>query len=106
MGRSLTFFTAAIIFLAFNSCGKGTGSSDTCTSGTDKTETVTMLNSTSAISCTTNISSDAPAWIKDNFHCVTVKVCSDTYVFTTNDLPPYKTAYYSSSSGKQTTFPS
>jgi len=64
-----------------------------------------MINSPSALTCTTNISPDAPAWIKNNFHCVTVKACSSTYVITTNDLPPYKTNYYSSSSGNQTTFP-
>jgi hypothetical protein len=38
-------------------------------------------------------------------HCVTVEVCDDTYVFTTEDLPPYKTNYYTTSANK-TTFPS
>lgn len=84
----------------FNSCG----SSSSCTSGSDVTETITMINSPTALSCVTNISPDAPSWIKDNFHCVTVKVCSSTYVFTTNDLPPYKTNYYTTTAN-QTTFP-
>jgi hypothetical protein len=91
-------------------CGSGGGGSsggstgETCSSGTDVTETMTMINSPDALSCVTNIADDAPDWIKDNFHCVTVQVCSTTYKFITNDLPPYKTNYYSTAS-KQTTFP-
>lgn len=86
----------------FNDCG--TSSTESCTSGTDVVETMTMINSPVALTCTTNISADAPSWIKNNFHCVTVKVCSSTYVFITNDLPPYKTNYYTTSSN-QVAFP-
>ena len=45
-------------------------------------------------SCTTNISSDVPAWIQTSFHCVTVYTCGTYIVFKTNDLPPFKTGYY------------
>jgi hypothetical protein len=105
-------FLAILILIApliVNSCGSEEESStvtESCSSGTDVTETVTMINSPVSLTCTTNIATDAPDWIKNNFHCVTVKVCSSTYTITTNDLPPYKTNYYSASSGKQTTFPS
>jgi hypothetical protein len=88
-----------------DSTGTTTTTDTTCTSGTDVVETISMIHSPTAISCTTNISADAPDWIKNNFHCVTVKSCATTYQITTNNLPPYKTNYYSSSSGKQTTFP-
>jgi hypothetical protein len=84
-----------------NGCGNTettSATSDGCTSGTDVTETLLS----GGLSCVTNIASDAPDWIKNNFHCVTVKVCSSTYVFTTNDLPPYKTAYYGTSSANYT----
>ncbi|MBX3021369.1 MAG: YHYH protein [Bdellovibrionales bacterium] len=100
--------TTAIAFMACSSSNSASSSSSTdgCTTGTDVTETplTTSVNAT-ALSCVTNISPDAPDWIKDNFHCVTVKVCPTTYVFITNNLPPYKTAYYSSSSGNTATFP-
>ena len=106
----------SILFVAISSIGlviwgcsgsssSSSSSSETCTSGTDVTETITLLNSASVLSCTTNIASDAPDWIKNNFHCVTVQVCSSTYKFITNDLPPYKTNYYTTAS-KQVTFPS
>lgn len=104
---------ACTMTLALGACTKNSTSTSseetvdtTCTSGTDKVETVTMINSPTAVSCTTNISPDAPDWIKNNFHCVTVKACASTYVFTTNNLPPYKTAYYGTSSANNATFPS
>jgi len=95
----------AVFFVAMLSCAKKTTDTSDCTSGTDVTETIAMINSPTAISCVTNISPDAPDWIKDNFHCVSVQVCSDSYVFTTNNLPPYKTAYYGTSSPNNATFP-
>ncbi len=90
-------------------CGSGGGSTtsasgETCTTGSDVVETITMINSPTVLSCTTNISPDAPDWIKNNFHCVTVKVCDSTYVFVTNNLPPYKSPYYTVASGKNETF--
>ncbi len=82
-----------------------TDSTETCDTGTDVVETPTMINTPTSLTCTTNIATSAPDWIKNNFHCVTVKVCSSTYVFVLNDLPPYKTGYYSVASGNNTTFP-
>lgn len=77
-----------------------------CTSGTDTTESITtMINSPEVIECVTNISPDAPDWVKDNFKCVTVRSCDDYLEFTTDNLPPFKTGYYSESE-KTTTFPS
>jgi hypothetical protein len=81
----------ALCSLLVTACAE---SEEECSSGTDVTETM----NTGGPTCTTNIASDAPDWIKNNFHCVTVQVCSSTYVFKTNDLPPYKTSYYSNSS--------
>ncbi|MCE9501600.1 MAG: YHYH protein [Leptospira sp.] len=46
-------------------------------------------------SCTTNISSDAPCWMKENFHCVTITISGTDYKIVTNNLPPYLSAYYS-----------
>ncbi|PJZ70583.1 hypothetical protein CH373_05350 [Leptospira perolatii] len=71
-----------------------------CTSGTDVVETLYA----GGPSCITNISADAPAWIRNNFHCVTVRVCGSSYWFQTNDLPPFKTAYYGASSPYYTAF--
>ncbi|MBY0384485.1 YHYH protein [bacterium] len=98
-----TFFLFLGLFLW--SCGSSdTDSSESCSSGSDVTETITMLHSPIALSCVTNIADDAPDWIKNNFHCVTVQVCSTSYKFITNNLPPYKTNYYTTAA-KQTTFP-
>lgn len=102
----------AVIGIVIWGCSSGSsssdgGSSETCSSGTDVVETVgtaiVVGSGGVAISCTTNIASDAPDWIKDNFHCVTVQVCSSTYKFITNDLPPYKTDYYTAASGNRLT---
>lgn len=97
--------------LTIQSCSSGGSSSsastsESCTSGTDVTETISiMINGPTAISCTTNMATTLPSWIKDNFHCMTVQDCTSSYKFILNDLPPYKTNYYSASSGNQTTFP-
>ncbi|MDF3818739.1 YHYH protein [Leptospira sp. 96542] len=49
-------------------------------------------------SCQTCIDASLPTWIKDNFHCVTVTKSGSNYVFTTKNLPPYKSYYYGSTS--------
>ncbi|MCC2680135.1 MAG: hypothetical protein K0R29_2711 [Pseudobdellovibrio sp.] len=102
--------TLGSIYGILSSCSKAatTAADDAtsgCSTGTDVTETMTLKNGGPAISCITNIAADAPDWIKDNFHCVTVKVCSSSYVFVTNNLPPYKTAYYGASSTNFVAFP-
>lgn len=109
MSKWLVTVGALAVGLIVWGCGSGGGTStsasgEVCTTGTDVVETITMINSPTALSCTTNISPDAPDWIKNNFHCVTVKVCSSTYVFVTNDLPPYKSGYYTVASGKNESF--
>lgn len=79
----------------------GSSSSESCSSGTDVVETVgtgLVSDASKVLSCTTNIATDAPDWIKNNFHCVTVQVCSSTYKFITTSLPPYKTDYYTTAS--------
>lgn len=105
MRISLGIFGVIVIGLIVWGCSSSS-SSENCTSGTDVVETISiMINGPTAISCTTNIASDAPDWIKNNFHCVDVQVCDTSYKFILNDLPPYKTGYYSVSSGNNTTFP-
>jgi hypothetical protein len=99
--RALSKVFSPLVILICSSCGTTAATSTlstTCTTGTDKTETPLA----GGISCTTNIPTSAPAWIQNNFHCVTVKVCATTYVFITNDLPPFKTAYYGASSANYT----
>ncbi|XDD48848.1 YHYH protein [Leptospira sp. WS92.C1] len=44
--------------------------------------------------CNTNIHADAPCWMKENFHCVTITISGSNYVIQTNNLPPYKSFYY------------
>ncbi|MGJ4786505.1 YHYH protein [Leptospira koniambonensis] len=44
--------------------------------------------------CVTSIAAEAPCWIKDNFHCVTVTVEGSNYVITTTDRPPHSSSYY------------
>lgn len=109
MRALLSLLALGIVGVIIWGCSAGTStttstSTETCTSGTDVVETITMINSPTVISCTTNISADAPTWIKNNFHCVTVKVCSSTYQFITNDLPPYKSGYYTVASGNNAAF--
>jgi hypothetical protein len=95
-------FVSAIVLAGCGSDTETAATSTGCTSGTNVTETLY----TGGPSCVTNIAADAPDWIKDNFHCVTVQVCSDTYVIKTNDLPPHKSAYYGTSSSYFEAMPS
>jgi YHYH protein len=67
-----------------------------CSSGVAVNKTETLFSG--GPSCQTTIASDAPSWIQQNFHCMTVKVCGSNYVITTTNLPPYKSAYYGASS--------
>lgn len=90
-----------LVWTMFSLSGCGSSSSS-CVSGSDKADTPLS----GGLSCTTNIASTAPSWIANNFHCVTVQVCSSTYVISTNDLPPYKTAYYGASSPNYTAWDS
>ena len=93
---------SALITTACNkSSTSSTSTTETCSSGTNVTEGPFF---TGGPTCVTNIASDAPDWIKDNFHCVTVQVCSTTYKFKTSNLPPYKTAYYGASSAYYQSF--
>ncbi|WP_246051918.1 YHYH protein [Leptospira idonii] len=62
---------------------------------TCKTETL----NTGGPSCQTCFGSDVPSWITDNFHCVTVTKSGTNYLFKTTNLPPHKSAYYSTSTG-------
>ncbi len=43
---------------------------------------------------TADISSDAPAWIEENFTCVEVAMDGDDIILKTRDLPPYPSYYY------------
>jgi hypothetical protein len=38
--------------------------------------------------CTTGISSSAPDWVRENFHCVTVRVCGQNMIFSSNHPSP------------------
>ncbi len=95
--------SAAVLLAAANSC--------TPTSTTTMPTTLTDNSSCSAAvyvaadnplaisgapTCVTDIAAEAPCWMKQNFHCVTVTVSGGNYVITTADKPPYKSAYYSS----------
>lgn len=91
---------AVVGSIAFFVGCKSAPATQNCSSGTDVTETPLS----GGVSCVTNIADDAPAWIRDNFHCVTVQVCDTTYRITTNDLPPYKTGYYDASSPNYVAF--
>jgi|GEM_PF-3148260 len=46
----------------------------------------------------TNIDSNVPGWIKDNFKNIRAYVSGNTIVIETRSYPPYKTYYYGSSS--------
>ena len=47
-------------------------------------------------SCTTSIASDAPAFYRNYFKCVTVTQSGTTTQITSNGLPPHKSYYYGS----------
>ncbi|MCB1308770.1 MAG: YHYH protein [Leptospiraceae bacterium] len=86
-------------------------SSDDSDDDTTLLSLLLLTNSTSSSggcnSCVTNNDSSLPAWIKDNFTCMTITVSGGNYVFSTSDLPPYSSGYYSTSSGCYTNdFPS
>ncbi|TGJ98973.1 YHYH protein [Leptospira langatensis] len=98
------------IVLSFSNCSSG-GSDDSAaaavllssSSGDSCPEPSTFLVDTTETvsngsSCTTKIASDVPTWIQNNFHCMTIYTCGTDIVFETNDLPPFKSGYYSGSS--------
>ncbi|MGE4130872.1 MAG: YHYH protein [Bdellovibrionales bacterium] len=106
LATSIFLGAVGVALWGCNNSSTSSSSAESCTSGTDVVETITtMINGPTVLSCTTNIASDAPDWIKNNFHCVTVQTCSTTYKFILTSLPPYKTNYYSAASGNQATFP-
>ncbi|MCB1137359.1 MAG: YHYH protein [Leptospiraceae bacterium] len=92
----------------------GTTACDLLSSEEDDTTTqvavgLLALSSSSAgcNSCVTNNDTALPAWIKDNFKCMTITVEGSNYVFRTSDLPPYTNGYYNQLSGCYTNdFPS
>lgn len=55
-----------------------------------------LVSSASTSSCTTSFGAGVPDWIKNSFTCVTVSVSGTNYVFKTNSLPTYKSAYWAS----------
>ncbi|MCB1168334.1 MAG: YHYH protein [Leptospiraceae bacterium] len=82
----------------------------TCSSAAVTEASYTPASDATGRPCSTSISADAPCWIKENFHCVTVTMDGDTIVMTTNNLPPYKSPYYKSpgtyAAYNEATFPS
>src|SRR5262249_23065025 len=48
--------------------------------------------------CTTSIASDAPAFYKKYFKCVTVTTTATGVAIATDDLPPHKSYYWGASS--------
>lgn len=62
----------------------------------DDDDSSSNTTSTSGTDCTTSIDSDVPAFIRDNFTCVTARVDGSNIVITTKDLPPHASYYYGS----------
>jgi hypothetical protein len=88
--------TKATETITFNSSGNGIlNCSALSASGTNSTRTCT---SSDGVSCTTTFGAGVPDWIKNKFNCVNVTTSGNNYVFTTTNLPPWKSAYYSTTS--------
>ncbi len=85
-----------------------TDSDDSGTSSDDGTEDTSSTES--CLGDPTSISSDIPAWIADNFKCVTVTLVNesgtDYYKFETDTVPDHKSPYWGSTSDNYEDMPS
>lgn len=58
------------------------------------------------VNCLTkSFGNGVPAWISENFACVQVTVSGSNYVFSTNDIPNHKSAYFGSSDSRYEAVP-
>lgn len=82
----------ALLYAVANQGCAGTGS-------TVSNATATLSSDTGCLSGqTTTLDSSLPAWIKDNFKCVSASVSGGNYVFRSQNVPNTKSYYFGSTS--------